>query len=234
MSVKWFESSVVSVLNEVVLCIFLSIKAAKMGFEKNIVPSLNGNGASEPTPELDVFLQQLLKTLAGTGLTAAHLRQWHGPHYFSRAHEEALTYLIQDRKFTPENAVAELCDLNFFQAESIMRGLSRKDVLGLQIYQVMAVEEFKKHGVTSEAFQEWQGDFSMNHHFALKYLLEERRMQPKAAITKLGEMTEAEVASLAGKVKTPNAHSLSQLGVFAVVLFAAPLSGARQSCCVIL
>ncbi|MDP1602913.1 MAG: hypothetical protein Q8M03_06565 [Legionella sp.] len=206
-----------------------------MGFEKGIVPSLNGNGASEPTPELDVFLQQLLKTLAGTGLTAAHLRQWHGPHYFSRAHEEALTYLIQDRKFTPENAVAELCDLDYFQAESIMRGFSRKDVLGLQIYQVLAVEEFKKHGVTSEVFQEWQGDFSMNHHFALKYLLEER-MQPKAAITKLGEMTEAQVAALAGKVKTPNAHSLSQWGVFAAVVLGGggAFPGARQSSCVIL
>lgn len=190
--------------------------------------SFNGNGASEPTAGLGVFQLEILETLAGTGLTAAHLRNWHGPQYFSRAHGDALKYLIQERKFSPENAVAELCGLEYFQAEGIMRGLSRKDVFGLQIFQVQAVEEFKKHGVTSEQFQGWQGYFSLNHHFALKHLLEERHLQPKAAITRLCNMTEAEVATLSDKVKTPKAHSLVQLGLFTVLSYLNPVTRAQD------
>lgn len=151
--------------------------------------SLNAAISSDSMVGLSFVQKDALKTLAPEGLTAMHLRQWHSDDHFSSRHTEALTYLMRNRFLHPDKAIAELCDLNYIQAEAITRGMLRDEVIGLQSYQIITLEEFKKYGLTATHLRTWKGgSFGYSQNIALKRLLAEYHLSPDAAMVELNNM----------------------------------------------
>lgn len=162
---------------------------------------------NESTIGLNEFQKNALKILHNDGLTPTHLRGWNSNKgYFTPEHVEALTFLIRNRSLSPEIAISELCDLDRHHAAAITRGLSKNDVIGLTAPQIMAIEHLKEYGVDSTHLRSWKGKyFGMTHYHALKYLLENFRVQPNIAIFELNGLTQEQAQDIVTCAKIPDA-----------------------------
>lgn len=164
----------------------------------------------EPTDStigLGYFEIQTLQNLQADGLKACHLRAWHGPKYFSSYHEKALRYLLRECGYSPDKAIAEISGLDLPQVEYISRGYSRNDLIGLQSFQITAVDECKHFGLTAEHLRvlfpqdRW---FHGGHCNTLKFLFENYGMRPEDAIKELNGLTEEQISYISVCKKLPN------------------------------
>lgn len=83
----------------------------------------------------------------------------------------ALRYLIQIRKMSADDALAEIEDLSRFHLDALMAGYSRKEVIELNYFQTQALILFKQYGITDKQLRECQYLFSNHHLLALNFLL---------------------------------------------------------------
>jgi hypothetical protein len=146
--------------------------------------------ANAQNQELNVFQTEALKKFSSEGLTASHLQQWHAKEdFFGSRHIDALAYLMRTRFFSPEKAVVELCDLGRFQVEALTGGLTRDDVIGLQNFQIISLEEFKKYELTADHLRLWKGGpFFHLQNIALKRLFKENHLNPDDAMVELNKI----------------------------------------------
>lgn len=168
---------------------------------KQISCSLNSTLSEESTIGLNYFQKQALRSFEKEGLTATHLRSWYADRgFFGSDHIEGLTYLIRNCNLQPGKAIEELCSLECHQVMALSRGLLREEVVGLQNFQILALENYKKYGLTATILRNWNGDFfSLEHYEALGCLLEKHHIQPETAITELNGLNADQVRSTMSK-----------------------------------
>lgn len=166
-------------------------KAISEGFKRNEVIGLQSEEIAA------------LKELRDTGLTKKHFESWHDEKhcsygYFFSNHKNALVYLIRQRQYSPEAAIAEINGLSMTQAAAISEGYTRNKVVELQYQQIKALEELEGTGLTKEHFKSWEGDFLSTHKNALVYLIRQRQFSPETAIAEISGLNFIQVSRITG------------------------------------
>lgn len=128
---------------------------------------------------------QALKELEaeGLGFKLAHLSKWQQPVKpiaFSLEHIILLRYLIKDQKLTSEKAVEEISKLTTKQVVC----------LGMLFDDKLRGEHLREWSVSS------YHEFGQAHIDALTYFIRVKKESPKAAISRIMTLNEAEVGAI--------------------------------------
>lgn len=152
-------------------------KPIEQEIKVSVKPAFFGKAQSNPV--------QALKELEaeGLGFKLAHLSKWQQPMKpiaFSIEHIILLRYLIKDKKLTSEKAVEEISKLTTKQA--ICLGMLFDDNL------------------RGEHLREWSSrsnkEFDQGHIDALTYFIQVKKDLPKEAISRIMNLSEAEVSAI--------------------------------------
>jgi hypothetical protein len=177
---------------------------------KNVKDNVKLSAPSDSTAGLDTFQINLLQELSKEGLKANHLRKWRSSNgsYFTEVHSEAFKYLIKkENPLSFEDAIEEISDVDRHQVEGITRGLKKQDVIGLDTFQILALEDLAKYKLTSDHLRSWKSNatdhFTHVHFDALKFLLE-KGMQPDTAMSKLKGLNADQAESIAWYNRWPD------------------------------
>ncbi|MBA3662279.1 MAG: hypothetical protein H0W64_11145 [Gammaproteobacteria bacterium] len=131
---------------------------------------------------------------------AEHLKQWQGA-YFSTSHKNALINLVEKRHYKSAAAVAEINNLNEFEARSIAENnLTRDEVLGFNGWQIRLLARLKNKGFTYSHMRSWQAPNESEHFLAglndaVIYLIK-KGMKAEDVISEINGLTNNQAARL--------------------------------------
>lgn len=140
--------------------------------------------------ELNASQASALFELHTLGLTSYHFKN--KPWFNSQIHVELLKKLINEDPLEIDNAFALLNHTSEEQALAIFKGFKKDDILLLNKYQLIALNEFHHQGLTINHFKVNHWFNSETHYLALKYLLT-LNIKIDAIFTALNDLSEEQI-----------------------------------------
>ncbi len=150
--------------------------------------------------------------------------------YFDFAHQNALIYLVKEKKFSISDALTEIRETTIDEAAGITKGLGRKHVLDLNRYQIASLLAFQADGLTREHLlnlKTYSFDrsrtptFTHDHYCALVSLIKERKFSLSDALAEIHETTSNEAFGIHRGLNRKHVFDLNSYQIASLLAFRA-------------